>query len=109
MDAESAIRVAGLLGVAVAAWQAFRANVNSKQVNDAVNHSHETGTPRLYDLVIRNDLRVGELLDWKRGYDGGPFDSGQKVKDFMAEYRDLAKKLQDCESGKCPTCEEENQ
>jgi hypothetical protein len=59
------------------------------QANDAVNHRHINQTPRLYDVVLKTDKQVDELVNWKRTYDGGPLDSGQKVIDFMDTFLEL--------------------
>jgi len=74
--------------------QATLANDQATQANDAVNHRHETGTPRLYDLALENRQSVNELIDWKRGYDGGPLDDGQKVQRFWEEWHEHKKKLE---------------
>lgn len=58
----------GAIGTVVASYFAYAANKQSKrsgesidQINDAVNHRHKTGTPRLYDMVLSNFNRVGQL------------------------------------------------
>jgi hypothetical protein len=71
----------------------------STQANDAVNHRHVTGTPRLYDLALENRERAKELIDWKRGYDGGPLDSGVKVEEMMEEFRAMKDQMK-CRGGK---------
>ena len=72
----------------------------STQANDAVNHRHVTGTPRLYDLALENRAHTSELLDWKRGYeDEGLLDDGKKVAAFMEEFRELKDQMK-CRGGK---------
>jgi hypothetical protein len=93
------IKALTLLVVTMSAIFAKRASMQAAEANDAVNHRHADGSPRLYDLAIRNDQRLDELLEWKRGYDGGPLDTGQKVTDFMAEFEKLRASCQ-CEI--CP-------
>lgn len=58
----------GVIGTVVASYfsyaankQSRRSNVSIEQINDAVNHRHKTGTPRLYDMVLSNFNRVGQL------------------------------------------------
>lgn len=76
----------GVAGVsALGAYYAFLAKRHASEVSDAVNHRHQTGTPRLYDLALENHAKVDELVEWKRGYDGGPLDSGDKVDEFTTD------------------------
>ena len=58
----------GVIGTVVASYFSYAANKQSKrsgesidQINDAVNHRHKTGTPRLYDMVLSNFNRVSSL------------------------------------------------
>ena len=88
-----------LLCCALAAIWSKNAKKEAAQANDAVNHRHVDGTPRLYDLALRNDERTDELIEWKRSYEGGPLDTGEKVENFMQEFRDL--------KGRCPECPED--
>lgn len=83
-----------LIGAATA-WIALRAKKAAEEANDAVNHRHkkvaakgvevsEVAPPlKLYDLAWENHQKVDELIQWKRGYDGGPLDSGTKVEEFV--------------------------
>ena len=59
------------------------AKKHAKQANDAVNRRHVTGTPRIYDMVLDLHTQAAELVQWKRSYDGGPLDSGEKVERFV--------------------------
>jgi len=93
-----------LLGSILAAYWAQHAKREATAANDAVNHRHESGTPRLYDLAVRNDERTKELIEWKRGYDGGPLDSGDKVEDFVRKFEELRDSC-----GGCPTRNAENE
>lgn len=66
--AEVVISLFGLIGTIVASRYAYLANHQARQsgtaideINDAVNHRHEAGTPRLYDMVLSNFNRVDSL------------------------------------------------
>ena len=50
----------------LAAGFSVKANKNARAANDAVNHRHLSGTPRLYDLVLRNATAIDELIEWRR-------------------------------------------
>jgi len=65
---EVLVSLFGALGTVVASYFAYAANrqsrrssVSIEQINDAVNHRHKTGTPRLYDMVLSNFNRVDSL------------------------------------------------
>ncbi len=95
------LKTVTLLVATMAATWARGAKKESAQANDAVNHRHATGTPRLYDLALRNDERTDELIAWKRGYEqAGHLDTGEKVEAFMAEFRRLQSSCPDCPD--CP-------
>ena len=83
IDLETIYHIGAYIGIAASAVYSFLSHRNAKQANDAVNHRHRTGTPRLYDLMIRTDERVDELIEWKKSYEGGPLDSGKKVCEFV--------------------------
>ena len=82
---------------AYSAWHSKQAKSIGDQINDAVNHRHlkdkdENGNmpPKLYDAVLhlhrrsdQIDQKADELLEWKRTYDGGDLDSGEKVARFV--------------------------
>lgn len=84
-----------LFGVIVTAILSYINNIRSKnskkiidEINDAVNRRHEKrgpSAPKLYDLIWENHQKADELIQWKRGYDGGPLDNGQKAEDFYQE------------------------
>jgi len=66
--AEVFVSLFGALGTMVASYYAYAAHkqgrssdVAIKEINDAVNHRHENGTPRLYDMVWSNFNRVSKL------------------------------------------------
>ena len=66
--AEVVISLFGLIGTIVASRYAYLANHQARrsgtaidEINDAVNHRHEAGTPRLYDMVLSNFNRVDSL------------------------------------------------
>ena len=73
---------------------AKEASVQSAEANDAVNHRHRHGTPRLYDLALENRDRTKELLAWKQSYDGGQLDNGSKVEQFMKEFDEMKHSMQ---------------
>lgn len=66
--AEVVISLLGLIGTIVASRYSYLANHQARrsgtaidEINDAVNHRHEAGTPRLYDMVLSNFNRVDSL------------------------------------------------
>lgn len=92
-----------ILGLLAAAFWSFMSHRQSRQVNDSVNHRHETGTPRIYDLMIsvnktteRTEARVDELIEWKRTYDGGPLADGLKVREFVDQMQRLKMSCDQC-------------
>ena len=63
-----------------------------RQINDAVNHSHANGTPRIYDIVqqIAAQVKVIEhatsgLIDWQASFDGSPFTDAEAIGRFVDE------------------------
>ena len=65
---EILVSLFGAIGTIVASYYAYQANRQGKlsstaidEINDAVNHRHENGTPRLYDMVWSNFNRVSRL------------------------------------------------
>jgi len=93
MAAEHIVAIATLCGVVfsaimatLAAYFQAKAKKDLAEVNDAVNHrveKHGDNALKLYDLVWENHERNNELIEWKRGYDGGPLDKGDKVVAFV--------------------------
>ena len=83
----------------VSAILSARGGKHAKEANDAVI----TGTPRIYDLVLENHATGKEMIEWKRGYEGGPLDSGTKVENFMTEFEELKDSLR-CKHPE-PPCE----
>lgn len=80
---EILVSLFGAIGTVVASYFAYaankqsrRSNVSIEQINDAVNHRHKTGTPRLYDMVLSNFNRVGNLE--------------KSVKEIKRDIRDLS-------------------
>lgn len=85
-------------GLVVIAYWTYKGKLLTSKVNDAVNNVHPTA-PRLADRVMNIhetmhtvsqhlasiDEKLGEVLIWKRGYEGGPLDNGQKVVQFVTE------------------------
>ena len=66
--AEVFVSLFGALGTVVASYFAYAAhrqgrtsNVAINEINDAVNHTADKGTPRLYDMVLGNYQRVEQL------------------------------------------------
>ena len=95
----------------VGAWFTRRAMKSIEDVNDAVNHRHVKkgeGALKLYDLVWENHCKATELIEWKRGYDGGPLDNGTKVETFVTNSSkaldDLACEVKSLKKV-CPKCE----
>ena len=101
MTVEYWINLAYLTGLAgtmflsaIAAWVVKQMRGSIDDINDAVNHRHRRGqdAPKLYDAVLHLHERVNvvndkaeELVEWKRGYEGGPLDNGTKVDEFFAK------------------------
>ena len=61
-----------------------------RQINDAINHTHVTGNPRIYDIVqeIANQVKIIEhatsgLIEWQASYDGSPFTDAQAIHTFV--------------------------
>ena len=59
-------------------------------VNDAVNHRHESGGDRLYDSVQKTAVDVAviktnvhKLDKWREGYEASPWNSGKGVEDWL--------------------------
>ena len=74
------------------AYFQWKAKKDIADVNDAVNHRHVKagdGALKLYDLVWENHQRANELIEWKRGYDGGSFSEPSKVEKFVREASDF--------------------
>ena len=71
MDAPTATIIVAAITIvpatiaAITGWSARR---HAMEANDAVNHRHKTGTPRLYDLVLKNDKQMDELSAWKEDH-----------------------------------------
>lgn len=80
---------------------------HAKNTDEAVNQT-APGEPRLYKLAfegkelalenkessLENNKKLqevkgelDEVVAWKEGYDGGPLDKGDKVVDFVKEYK----------------------
>jgi len=85
---------------------AATAALQSTEANDAVNHRHSTGSPRLFDQVLAIGEHLGEVrsdikgvIAWKNGYEGGPLDQGHKVESFVDDvrmgFRQISVKLDD--------------
>ena len=94
MDLENLINVvASVVGGIFAYLAAHR----SRQVNDAVNHRHEKrgeGAMKLYDLAWENHKATDELISWKRSYEGGPLDKGDKVREFCQQTEERLKQIE---------------
>lgn len=66
--AEVFVSLFGALGTVVASYFAYAAHKQGRlsgsainEINDAVNHTADKGTPRLYDMVLGNYQRVEQL------------------------------------------------
>lgn len=83
----------------ISAFYTSRMRKDVDSVNDAVNHRHlKTGSsdaPKLYDLAWENHVKVSELIEWKRTYDGGPFDSGTKVEEYVKQNNEAIKEIKE--------------
>ena len=80
------VSLIGLAGISVNAVFSYLSSARAKEINDAVNHRHEkrgADAPKLYDLAWENHRKVDELVEWKRTYQGGPLDDGNKVVEFV--------------------------
>lgn len=98
------VAVLALIGVLITAGVSIvtvvlqhKSKRSIEDINDAVNHRHEKrgeGAMKLYDLVWENHKKADELIDWKRGYEGGPLDNGQKVCDFVDTITERVEKLE---------------
>jgi hypothetical protein len=83
----------------IVAWMQVRTRRNIDEINDAVNHRHLKAAngsdvpPKLFDLVWESHKDSKELIEWKRGYDGGPLDNGTKVEEFVDRMDNLADKV----------------
>ena len=89
--------VLSVVGSVIVGYFAYLAASASRQVNDAVNHRHEKrgeGALKLYDLVWENHEKSDELIQWKRGYEGGPMDNGRKVVQIVEETNQRLKELE---------------
>lgn len=83
MTGELATLASALAAVAasLAGLLTYMTKRETSAINDAVNQKHPNGA-RLYDLVLRNDAAIAELLAWKRGHEGGPLETGASAKMF---------------------------
>jgi len=102
--------IAALLA-GLGAWAAAHARKEAKQANEAVNNVDRiAGQPRIYDMVFDLHMQGKELVTWKRSYDGGPLDSGEKVEAFVtridADLCELHKDLKALREN-CPGCKNE--
>ena len=78
----------------VSAYLVKQSHKSIEDVNDAVNHRHTRGenAPKLYDAVLhlhertdKLDGKCDELIEWKRSYDKSPWNSGDKVLDYIED------------------------
>ena len=103
MDLPTATVIVGgitAIGSGVSAYIAYLAKKHAQETNDAVNHRHQNGTPRVYDMLLDvfnhvGDIRekVGELHVWQKSYQGGPLDTGAKVIEFVNETEERFTKI----------------
>jgi len=90
VSTEFLIAVVTLVGVVVSSMVGALALVYSSRANKAVN-GVGAGEPRIYDMVYDTHGRVKALEKWRHGYDNGPLDNGNKVKEFVQSVDDLGK------------------
>lgn len=88
--------IVGAVAATIAAIVSNQGRKHASETNDAVNHRHRTGTPRLYDMVLQNSVDTREVVEWKRGYEGGPLDDGDKVVAMMEDFEQMK---QNCAHG----------
>jgi hypothetical protein len=79
---EALVSALAALLAGIGAYFSGRARREASQANKAVNNA-QNGQPRIYDMIFELHAQGRELIDWKRTYDGGPLDSGQKVTAFV--------------------------
>lgn len=84
MTPETIVAAGTAIAAIAGAILAGNARKHAKDTNDAVNHRH-LDEPRLYDMVLESLAHVRELVQWKKGYEGGPLDTGRKVDNFVTE------------------------
>lgn len=95
-EADASVWAAAIAGVAstISAFFAFKANKNAKESNDAVNHRHLQGTPRLYDIVL-------ELQGWMQQWRDLPLHLnnghklGEKIDDLQVQISILDRRVKD--------------
>ena len=94
---EVIIAALAFMGVLISQWVIFCVSMRNEkrnsrvveEINDAVNHRHlradsSGNVPlKMYDLIWETHQRGDELIEWKRSYDHGPLDNGQKVHEFV--------------------------
>lgn len=91
----------------IAAVYAARGAKSSKQVNDAVNHTHETGKKRILDQVgdIADDVKdvkrdTTDLMEWRRSYAASPWADGDGVHEWLKSFQEIEDKVE----GLCEGC-----
>lgn len=86
---------------------ARRAGKHAKEANDAVNSNKDPEAPRIYDLVRENSAMVRELRDWKQGFVGSPFESGERMSGWAGRrdtaLEDIRRRVKSVEDH-CPAC-----
>ena len=83
--------VAAIIGSIFAA----RSNKKATKVEDTLNHRHKSNgdiLPSLgqvimdtHDLAVRNDMKVDELVEWKEGWETGPWRNGEDINKTLKE------------------------
>lgn len=126
---EIIVSTLGLIGTLGVAYFAHGARKAAREANDAVNHRHRTGTPRIYDIAISNqkaiegihekinsafikvdriDDKVHELTEWKRSYDASPLNTGEGVRKWLehneAKIDENTKKIRSLEDTVAKKC-----
>lgn len=120
---EIVVSTLGLIGTLGVAYFAHGARKAAREANDAVNHRHRTGTPRIYDIAIANqkaiesihekldvaftkmervDDRVHELTEWKRSYDASPLNTGDGVRRWLESNERRIDSLEETVAKRCP-------
>ena len=69
----------------------------ARQANDAVNHTHENGQPRILDMVLRlyEDRELNKefretFMEWRASYMDSPWKSGVGVREWLETYQEDA-------------------
>jgi hypothetical protein len=82
INTETIVALITLAGVILSVGYARLAHSQAKGANVAVNNRGPEA-PKIYDLVFKTYEELIHMRGWKKGYEGGPLDSGAKVVHFV--------------------------